>query len=55
MDINGKSISKQKHANSPPCPGPHPAAGAQAQAAQPPAPPANGKWNGTLPEIFTGD
>ena len=31
------------------------AAGAQAQAAQPPAPPANGKWNGTPPEIFTGD
>ena len=28
---------------------------AGAQAAQQPAPPANGKWNGTLPKIFTGD
>ena len=45
----------QKPAPQPPEGGPPPAAGAQAQAAQPPAPPANGKWNGTPPEIFTGD
>ena len=35
--------------------GPPLAPGVQAQAAQPPAPPANGKWNGTPPETFTGD
>ena len=36
-----------------PARGPPPAAGAQA--AQQPTPPANGKWNGTPPKIFTGD
>ena len=39
----------------PPAGGLPPAPGAQAQAAQSHTPPANGKWNGTPPEIFTGD
>ena len=45
----------QQPAPQPPAGGLPPAAAAQAQAAQPPAPPANGKWNGTPPETFTGD
>ena len=43
----------QQPAPQPPAEGPPLAA--EAQAAQQPAPLANGKWNGTPPEIFTGD
>ena len=43
----------QQPAPQPPAGGLPPAAGASA--AQQPAPPANGKWNGTPPKIFTGD
>ena len=54
------NIQQQQQPPPPQQPAPQPLAGglppaAWAQAAQQPAPPANGKWNGTPPKIFTGD